>query len=460
MKWNQGYTQIILVAAIAFCCPGIFNALTGLGGAGNSTSDASSIANATLYACFAVFGYFGGAAFNRLGNRVLMAVGGVCYVIYNIGMYLCGRHAHLEWLAGVSGALLGIGAGWFWTAQGAMMMSYATPMEKGKFISTFWIIFNLGGTIGGLIAFAVNYHTEGGDANPASYFTFTALMALGAVGACFLLPPHKVQKSDGTMVEFQEVPSVMEEVKGALSVVNHRAMLILLIPFVSSNWFYTYQFNGYNLNIFTTRTRGFNSAIYWAAQMVGSYGLSLTLDRRSWTRRKRGLVSLLITVCTINLAFALGCVVQYAYHGGFERAHPPDWIPIDFTESARAAFPIIVYILYGLGDAMWQTYAYWVMGSIAGSDTRLCARFAGFYKGVQSAGAAIAWGIDLKAAYKPQFWVCWVMVIISSPLLYFANRHIDDSMDEEDTLKPQDSARSLKDLEFATTGMPQATTQV
>ena len=42
---------------------------------------------------------------------------------------------------------------------------------------------------------------------------------------------------------------------------------------------------------------------------------------------------------------------------------------------------------------MWQTYAYWLMGALS-NDPRKLAYFAGFYKGIQSAGAAVVWRMD------------------------------------------------------------------
>lgn len=42
---------------------------------------------------------------------------------------------------------------------------------------------------------------------------------------------------------------------------------------------------------------------------------------------------------------------------------------------------------------MWQTYAYWMMGALS-NEPRKLAYFAGFYKGIQSAGAAVVWRLD------------------------------------------------------------------
>ena len=52
-----------------------------------------------------------------------------------------------------------------------------------------------------------------------------------------------------------------------------------------------------------------------------------------------------------------------------------------------------MYLFYGFLDAMWQTYAYWLMGALS-NDSRKLAYFAGFYKGIQSAGAAVVWRMD------------------------------------------------------------------
>jgi hypothetical protein len=42
---------------------------------------------------------------------------------------------------------------------------------------------------------------------------------------------------------------------------------------------------------------------------------------------------------------------------------------------------------------MFQTYCYWIMSALT-NDPRRLARYAGWYKGWQSAGAAISFGIN------------------------------------------------------------------
>ena len=67
--------------------------------------------------------------------------------------------------------------------------------------------------------------------------------------------------------------------------------------------------------------------------------------------------------------------------------------------------------VWGVGDSMFQTYCYWIMSAITNDPRRLgmsflhyiarclpdvdtAARYAGWYKGWQSAGAAISFGIN------------------------------------------------------------------
>jgi MFS family permease len=59
-----------------------------------------------------------------------------------------------------AGAILGICAGLLWTAQGSLMLSYPTEIQKGRFISIFWSIFNLGGVIGASVSLGLNFKSN------------------------------------------------------------------------------------------------------------------------------------------------------------------------------------------------------------------------------------------------------------------------------------------------------------
>jgi MFS family permease len=58
-----------------------------------------------------------------------------------------------------SGAILGICAGLLWTAQGSLMLAYPTESQKGRYISIFWCIFNMGAVVGAAVAVGTNFHS-------------------------------------------------------------------------------------------------------------------------------------------------------------------------------------------------------------------------------------------------------------------------------------------------------------
>jgi MFS family permease len=129
----------------------MFNAVNGLGGAGYNNAHASTAANSALYATFAVVGFLAGSVTNAIGIRFALSFGGLGYSVY-ISSYLCYNHTKNFGYVVFSGVLLGCCAGILWSAQGAIMMSYPPEKLKGRYISVFWVIFNLGGVIGSVVS--------------------------------------------------------------------------------------------------------------------------------------------------------------------------------------------------------------------------------------------------------------------------------------------------------------------
>jgi hypothetical protein len=143
-------TQLLLVSLVCFLCPGMFNALSGLGAGGGTDPRAADDANIALYSTFAVVGFFAGTFANKLGIKISLSFGGLGYCVYCIA-FLVYKHTHNYGFNVFAGFLLGCCAGILWCAQGAIMMSYPQEHQKGRFISFFWIVFNLGGVIGSLV---------------------------------------------------------------------------------------------------------------------------------------------------------------------------------------------------------------------------------------------------------------------------------------------------------------------
>eukprot|EP01068_Selenidium_serpulae_P016489 Selendium_serpulae@DN6304_c0_g2_i3.p1 len=466
MSLYDAWIQNIVVAFIVFCCPGFYNALGGLGGAGSSNPSIVTATNALLYGFFAVFGYFGGWFFNLMGPKILLVIGGFTYAFYSLAIWLSGEYEQIVWIAPLSGAILGVGAGFLWTAQGAMTMAYATSELLGTYIAVFWVIFNLGGVMGGMIAFGINFNTTGGEANPIMYFVFVLVMCMGSVLAIFLVVnPQKVKRSDGTMVEFEKAADCKQELKDVSVVMFRKEMLLLSLLFFQSNFFYAYEFGGVNLPIFTVRARSLNSALYWGSQMFGAwvFGQFLMDNKRIGNHPRRALFGFIVSMSFVFVTWIMAIILTYVVEGGYEGKETAGGFGycwscedgsdynsdcdsskgevccvtdcVDLCDSKRYAFPIITFIFMGIGDAMVQSFAYWIMGAIAGSDTALVARFAGFYKGIQSAGGCISWAIDRpNVSYRIQLWINIILFLITIVPTYFAVRLVPDPLKDRSSV--------------------------
>ena len=150
-RYEQPTIQVTLVALISFLCPGMWNALNGLGGGGLVDAEPANNANVALYSTFAVVGFFAGIATNKLGIRVTLSLGGFGYTLYSSSL-LCYKHTKNSGFLIFAGLQLGLCAGLFWTAQGMVMLSYPTEQSKGKYIAWTWVIYNMGAVVGSIVS--------------------------------------------------------------------------------------------------------------------------------------------------------------------------------------------------------------------------------------------------------------------------------------------------------------------
>jgi ion channel regulatory protein UNC-93 len=110
-------SQLLLVSLVCFLCPGMFNALSGMGGGGQIDQRPSNDANTALYSFFAVVGFFSGSIANTIGLRFTLGFGGLGYCIY-VASFLSYSHDKNFGFTVFAGAFLGLCAGLLWTAQG------------------------------------------------------------------------------------------------------------------------------------------------------------------------------------------------------------------------------------------------------------------------------------------------------------------------------------------------------
>ncbi|KAM3077202.1 hypothetical protein ACMFMG_003333 [Clarireedia jacksonii] len=432
--------QITMVGFVCFLCPGMFNALGGLGGGGRQDPTLADNMNTALYSTFAVFGFFGGTFINKLGIKVCLAFGGLGYCIYAISL-LVSLHAHVDGFNIFAGALLGVCAGILWTAQGTIMVSYPYEGDKGKFFGIFWGIFNFGAVIGALIPLGQNIHnTEAGNVNDGTYIAFIILMFIGALLAMCLCNATDIVRPDGTKVVLMKHPSWKSEFTGLWETLRYEPMIILLFPmFWSSNWFYPYQQNAVNGAVFNVRTRSLNNVLYWAAQIVGAVIFGYGLDAGNFRRSVRAKAALALLFVITMVTWGGGYAFEKLYTR-YSVSKDANYVAVDWTAGGKKFVgPMFLYIFYGFFDSAWQGCVYWFMGALSNSGRR-SANYVGFYKGIQSAGAAVMWALDSrKTSYKGEFISNWVLLsaslIIAAPVIFL---RIQDHVSVEDDLKGTD----------------------
>ncbi|CAO3593347.1 unnamed protein product [Absidia cylindrospora] len=425
-RYNSPTFQIFLVGFICFCCPGMYNALTGMGGGGKSSTEAVNNANTALSVTFTICSLLGAPVYNIFGHRVIIPAA-LCYVLYT-GSFLSDSDAFTI----AVGAILGIGAGFLWTAQAGIMMSYPNESEKGKAFSIFWMIFNLGATIGAAIPLGNNwYNTTTSNVNIGTYIGFMVLMAFGAFLAFGLTPPSKVIRNDGTQVSLHKFSNWKREAIEVFKLFLNWRMLILIPLFASSNWFYTYQFQVYNGGgYFNLRARSLNNLLYWLFQIIGGGFFGWLLDLKALGgRRQRAIIgnTIVLVVCVALWIGAIFVQKNFTYESAKALATE------DKTDVYTPGYAgmVVEYAFFGFMDSIYQGFIYWLMGTMT-NDTERAARYGGFYKTIQNAFNAVAAQLDAQhVPYMTQLIIVFVLNVVGIVLAYVVCFTVPDVTVEE-----------------------------
>ncbi|KAK8866109.1 hypothetical protein IAR55_001260 [Kwoniella newhampshirensis] len=406
-RYNSPWTQVIIVGFVCFCSVGMFSAIGGLGAGGTQDTALSDTANGVLYGCFAIMGFFAGSINNVLGPRMTLSIGTCGYSLY-VGALWAYQVHQTRWFFILAGAILGCTAALLWAAQGSIMLSYSLEKDKGRAFSLFWSIFQMGTLIGAAIALGIEANSTLPTVSTGVYLAFM-IIQLTAIGTSWLiLPPHLVVRGDGTVVELQAALGPKDEIAQFVKMFKDWRMLCLFPMFFASNYFYAYQ-GAITAFLFNGRTRALSSLLTGLGSIVGSIFIGTILDRLPFSRRKRSLIGCGV-VAILNIIIWVGGLV---FQTEFTRATKHTvW---DYSQKA-AVGPLILLMAYYIGDAAFQGLAYYTMGNITNDSFRL-ARMVGFYKGVQSAGSAVSFGMDAVATpFLTEHLVSWLILLVSLPL--------------------------------------------
>ncbi|KPV72064.1 uncharacterized protein RHOBADRAFT_48986 [Rhodotorula graminis WP1] len=421
--------QVVLISLVCFCTPGMFNALSGVGGGGQVDPKAANDGSIALYACFSVVGFFSGSIINRIGARLAFSLGASGYALY-MGALLNYNIRATNGFVVAAGAILGCCAGLLWTAQGSLVLAYATEDQKGRLFSVFWIVFNMGGAIGSAIETGLSWNSTSNTVSNAVYIVFLVIGAVGALIPLLLVNPATIVRSDGTRVIPPIHPTWKTEFLGMWHLLKKETIVLMLFPlFFCSNFMYTWEQNSFNGALGTLRARSLNSLLFWVSQMFGAAVFGVLIDLKRFGRRNRARASLAFLVVFHMAIWGASYHKQRGYYRTPDGASVPR---IDVKDSSYGGFAAL-YFFQGVLDAVTQNWAYWLMGAISNSPAQL-ARLVGLYKGIQSAGAAGAFAMD--SALTPYMnelaatWaVCATGLLFAAPVVHWRIKdHTEDEI--------------------------------
>ncbi|KAF9950666.1 hypothetical protein BGZ70_001270 [Mortierella alpina] len=422
--------QIILIGVICFGTIGMYNAMSSIGNAGKHSPTAQNLAVTSSSIAYIVGFLLAGGTHNMIGPRPCVAFGGFTFFLYAGAMYLA-KDDETSLYPPLAGILLGLGAGCIWVTQGAMMMSYPTEDNKGKYIACFWAIFNLGAVLGSVLPLAMNYQPgmDPDDVSSLTYIVYMVIMGLATLLAVFLTRPSNIVRDNGEPVIVAKFAGIKAEFVAIMSVFCDWRMLLLIPAFFFSNFSYTYQFNDFNGFNFNIRTRSLNSILFWVAQIIGALVIGYLLDRMPMRRPRRAMLGLLI-IALLFMATWIGALMMQLKHKWERKTLKQDQL-IDLAHDNYTG-PLAIYAMFGFCDAAFAVYCYWLMGALSNKHDEL-SRYAGFFKSIQSLGSAVAAPLDLAQTPLLAYLITnWILCAFSIAAMFLVCRTITDTTVDAD----------------------------
>lgn len=191
-----------------------------------------------------------------------------------------------------------------------------------------------------------------GKVGSQTYLIFIALQCLAVPLALLLTPPAKVQRRDGSKILSDPRVSFAKETKALWEVCKRREILLLL-PLFWAAYFNQYVGN-FETYYFGIRARALIGFVGNFPSILASTLVSLLLDYRGWSVKKRINVGFYYIIVLHVVAWTYGWVIQEKY-----TANPPslDWADKGFTEG------FFVVILWAFAQQSLQNWMYYLVAT-------------------------------------------------------------------------------------------------
>ncbi|EXJ63617.1 uncharacterized protein A1O5_11378 [Cladophialophora psammophila CBS 110553] len=383
--FRRSVFQILVVGLCAFCAPGIWSAMNGLGVGGSQSPNLVNTANALLYALMTVTCFAGPWLTNAIGFRWTLAVGSLGYPLYAAGLYLNNRTG-ATWMVYLGAVTCGISAGFFWSVEGAIATGYPEQHKRGRYIATWFTFRNFGNIIGGAISLAMNHTTNHrGKVGYKTYQAFIAIQCLGFFFGLLLSNPEKVQRDDGTQIQAARGIDWKTELAQMWRLVRSKSILLLTPLFWYFGWIQAYP-GTYLATYFTVRSRALGS---FMSAVVGTLATWLcgSLVDLPWSkdRKTRAIVTYILIAMLNSATWIWAVIIQNEYR----HSNPTlDW---GNQNTFGRGFGLYMFERISLG--MVENYIYWCISNLSDSPGDQI-RYSSLLRGIETAGVAVGFGVQ------------------------------------------------------------------
>lgn len=377
--------QILVVGLCAFCAPGIWSAMNGLGVGGSQSPQLVNTANALLYAFMTVTCFAGPWLTNIIGFRWTLAVGSLGYPLYAAGLYVNNRFGD-TWLVYLGSTTCGISAGFFWSVEGAIATGYPEQHKRGRYIATWFTFRNFGNIVGGAVSLALNAGAnQKGKVGYETYMGFIAIQCLGFFFGLLLSNPEKVRRDDGTRIEAPRGIAWRTELAEMWRLVRTKSILLLVPLFWYFGWMQAYP-GTYFATYFTVRSRALGS---FMSAVVGTLATWLggSLVDLPWvkSRQKRAVFVFALITAVNSATWIWAVIIQNEYR---------HTLPVlDWADQSSFGRGFGVYMLERIGLGMVENYIYWCISNLSDSPGDQI-RYSSLLRGIETAGVAVGFGVQ------------------------------------------------------------------
>jgi hypothetical protein len=261
------------------------------------------------------------------------------------------------------------------------------------------------------VVFFENLRSESAVINDATIIAFIVIMGIAIPVSLGIISAERVVRSDKSAVILIDPPSWNTAVIKFFQRLRSDPYIVAMFPmFFVSNFYLTYLFNDINLGNFNIRTRALNVILFYVTGVPGAYLSGVVLDLSVLSRRSRARIAIFMLFVLFMAVWA----GTYAWQRNKTREETSG-VGFQLIDCADVAYigPIFIFIGFGFVHFIFQVCIYWFLGALAdSSSTAAPADFAGFFKSLQSVGAACAWRVgNEKLPLLVDLGVSWGLVI-------------------------------------------------